>query len=71
MQRKFRITVDGHAYEVVVEEILGEASTLPAGVSCDFGGRDGGGPQRPPIAEAARAPATKSRRSAASWLRST
>jgi biotin carboxyl carrier protein len=29
MQRKFRITVDGRAYDVVVEEITGEASTLP------------------------------------------
>ena len=29
MQRKFRITVDGRAYEVVVEEITAEASALP------------------------------------------
>jgi biotin carboxyl carrier protein len=32
MQRKFKITVDGHAYEVVVEEIVGEggAGSWPA-----------------------------------------
>jgi biotin carboxyl carrier protein len=29
MQRKFRISVDGHAYEVVVEEIAGEGVTGP------------------------------------------
>jgi biotin carboxyl carrier protein len=35
MQRKFRITVDGQAYEVVVEEIVGEAGTTawPASVA--------------------------------------
>ena len=29
MQRKFRISVDGHAYEVVVEEIAAEGVTAP------------------------------------------
>jgi biotin carboxyl carrier protein len=29
MQRKFKISVDGHAYEVVVEEIAGEGVTGP------------------------------------------
>ena len=29
MHRKFRITVDGRAYDVVVEEIGGETSALP------------------------------------------
>jgi glutaconyl-CoA/methylmalonyl-CoA decarboxylase subunit gamma len=29
MRRKFRITVDGRAYDVVVEEIAGETSALP------------------------------------------
>jgi glutaconyl-CoA/methylmalonyl-CoA decarboxylase subunit gamma len=29
MHRKFRITVDGRAYDVVVEEIAGETSALP------------------------------------------
>ena len=29
MQRKFKITVDGRAYDVVVEEIIAEPSTLP------------------------------------------
>jgi glutaconyl-CoA/methylmalonyl-CoA decarboxylase subunit gamma len=35
MQRKFRISVDGQAYEVVVEEILGEApaTAWPASVA--------------------------------------
>jgi biotin carboxyl carrier protein len=35
MQRKFRITVDGHPYEVVVEEIAGEGATAawPASVA--------------------------------------
>ena len=35
MQRKFKITVDGHAYEVVVEEIVGEGATgaWPASVA--------------------------------------
>ncbi len=35
MQRKFRITVDGQAYEVVVEEIVGEGGTTawPASVA--------------------------------------
>ncbi|RBP17535.1 biotin-dependent enzyme [Roseiarcus fermentans] len=31
MQRKFRISVDGRAYEVLVEEIGHDASALPAG----------------------------------------
>ena len=29
MHRKFRITVEGRAYDVVVEEIAGETSALP------------------------------------------
>jgi biotin carboxyl carrier protein len=29
MQRKFKISVDGHAYEVVVEEIAAESVTAP------------------------------------------
>ena len=35
MQRKFRISVDGHPYEVVVEEIVGEGGTAhwPASVA--------------------------------------
>ncbi|MGO9419532.1 biotin/lipoyl-containing protein [Roseiarcus sp.] len=35
MQRKFRISVDGHAYEVVVEEIAGEggATSWPGSVA--------------------------------------
>jgi biotin carboxyl carrier protein len=35
MQRKFRISVDGHAYEVVVEEIVGDGGTgaWPASVA--------------------------------------
>ncbi len=69
MQRKFRISVEGRAYEVVVEEIGHDGSVIaPAGLH----------PAAPVIAAAAvvaapaptlpagrrRAPATKSRRSA-------
>ena len=34
MHRKFKISVDGHPYDVVVEEIVGEvAAPMPAGVT--------------------------------------
>ena len=56
MHRKFKITVDGHPYEVVVEEIVGEAggsSSWPASVAA----ASAAVAAAPPHAPAAHAPA--------------
>ena len=75
MQRKFKISVDGHAYEVVVEEIAGEGGTARVAGFGRRGVGGGGGAARPPRPgfdrASRRALATRSRRSPAPFNRST
>ena len=66
MQRKFRITIDGRAYDVVVEEIADDASTLsPSAVQPAASAVAAPARRRPrltPVRSRKPAPATKSRR---------
>ena len=71
MQRKFRISVDGRAYDVVVEEIAHDASTLSPAPSNRRLRQSRLRPRLPPVRSRKRAPATKSRRWPAPSSRST